>query len=178
MELLTIAKAELLRSNNDAEHPFRYLYFGTFGHYPEIRTVVNREVTNDLSVIFFTDSRTPKIQQIQNDPNVSAMFYHPLKQLQIRMKGKARLIDEDHSAYPGYFQQVQQGLTKKDYSSMGIPGTPSKDESEIIYGDTIHLMVVKIVPAELDIVQLGQERHYRSRYVKNDMLWIETKLVP
>ena len=178
MELLTIAKAELLRSNADQDHPFRYFCFGTQGDFPELRTVVKREVLEDLSVVFFTDSRTPKVQQIQMEPKVSALFYHPLKQLQIRIKGSARLIDEEHQAYPKYFQQVQQGLAKKDYSSLGIPGTPSKDESEIIYGDTIHLMVVKIIPQEFDIVQLGQDRHYRSRYRKNDMIWIETKLVP
>nr|MCH9659806.1 hypothetical protein [Bacteroidota bacterium] len=67
MNLLPFAKAELLLSNTQKEHPFKYANLSTFGEYPETRMVVNRGVLSDLEVTFFTDSRTPKVAQIREN---------------------------------------------------------------------------------------------------------------
>ena len=178
MELLTLAKAELKRSENEHDHPFRYFYLGTFGQYPEVRTVVKRDLDDRLAVTFFTDSRTRKVSQIQDDNRVSALFYHPGHRLQIRMTGSAMKLKEDSLAYAAYYQQVNDSMGKKDYSTLAIPGTPQKDEAEIIYGETIHLTVFRILPADIDVVLLGKDHHRRSHYKRDGSLWIETKLVP
>ena len=79
MELFKLAKAELLRSNADRRHPFLYFTLATFGQYPEARTVVKRHAGQDLSLLFFTDSRKHKVRQIKKNAKVSALFYHPNK---------------------------------------------------------------------------------------------------
>ncbi|NNM21982.1 MAG: pyridoxamine 5'-phosphate oxidase, partial [Flavobacteriaceae bacterium] len=92
MNLLPFIKAELLLTNTDKNHPFRHFFLSTFGKYPETRTVVNRGVTEDLEITFFTDSRTPKVEQIKENNKVSALFYHPGKLLQLRLYGQAHII--------------------------------------------------------------------------------------
>ncbi|PQB05288.1 pyridoxamine 5'-phosphate oxidase family protein [Aureitalea marina] len=178
MELLTLAKAELKRSENDPSHPFRYFFLGTHARFPQVRTVVKRGLDDRLGLTFFTDSRTRKVGEIRQNDLVSALFYHPQIQLQIRLNGKASILSEDSMEYAKYFNQIQSGPHRKDYTTKETPGTPSMDESEIIYGETIHLTVIKISPHDLDVVQLGKTRHHRSHYERDGNLWIETKLVP
>ncbi|MCB0551597.1 MAG: pyridoxamine 5'-phosphate oxidase family protein, partial [Phaeodactylibacter sp.] len=140
MELFELAKAELLRSNTDHRHPFRYFSLATFGLFPEVRTVVAREVSQSLSVLFFTDSRTPKVAQIKENPRVSALFYHPKKKLQARIKGMAELIGKGHEAYPSLLERVKNSDALKDYTAVLAPGSKVKDTLDVIYGDSLHFM--------------------------------------
>ncbi len=178
MDLLTLTKAELKRSENDLDHPFRYFFLATHDRFPQVRTVVKRDLDDRLAITFFTDSRTRKVREINQNDLVSALFYHPQKKLQVRLNGKASILAEDSLQYAGYFNQVQSGPHKKDYTTLDSPGSPRLDEAEIIYGETIHLTVIRIIPHELDVVQLGQLNHHRSHYKRDGQLWIETKLVP
>lgn len=179
MNLLPFAKAELQLSNNERGHPFHYFYFSTIDEYPETRVVVNRGVSQDLEITFFTDSRTPKVEQIKDNAKVSALFYHPNKQLQIRVYGEATLITKDNPDYAPHLRTVMSNADwKRDYGSLNIPGVPKKDEGTIIYGNTINLVVVKIKPVRLDIVLLGATKHHRSKCKLVQDIWTETEVVP
>jgi general stress protein 26 len=48
----------------------------------------------DLSLVIYTDKRTQKIKDIQNNSEFSALFYDSKKLLQIRIEGKAELITD------------------------------------------------------------------------------------
>jgi hypothetical protein len=179
MNLLPYAKAEMQLSTTETGHPFRYFYLSTFGAYPETRMVVNRGATQDLEITFFTDSRTPKVEQIRENPKVSALFYHPNKRLQVRLYGTASLITRRDVGYDSYLKQVMSNADwTKDYGSVNIPGAPKKDEATIIYGNTINLTVVKIQPIKLDIVLLGVKQHHRSKCKLVQGMWTETVVVP
>ncbi|MEM7186669.1 MAG: pyridoxamine 5'-phosphate oxidase family protein [Bacteroidota bacterium] len=179
MNLLPFVKAELQSSNTRKDHPFRYFYFSTLDTYPETRMVVSRGVSQELEVIFYTDSRTPKVDQIRKNDKVSALFYHPAKQLQLRMNGKAHLIDKNDPSYAQHLNMVKSNANwKQDYASQPVPGVPRKDEGTIIYGNTIHLLVIKIEPIELDIVLLGEQQHHRSKCTLKNGVWEETGVVP
>ncbi|MEL6812988.1 MAG: pyridoxamine 5'-phosphate oxidase family protein [Bacteroidota bacterium] len=180
MKLLAFTKAELLLSNTEKGHPFRYFYLSTFGEFPETRTVVNRGVSDELEITFFTDSRTPKVEQMKQNNKVSALFYHPDKQLQLRLYGEATILTRrDERAYAPYLKQVLSNADwTKDYGSVHIPGTPKKDEGTIIYGNTINLNVIKIKPVHLDIVLLGVEKHHRSKCKLVENMWTEKEVVP
>ncbi|MEM7085659.1 MAG: pyridoxamine 5'-phosphate oxidase family protein [Bacteroidota bacterium] len=178
MNLLPYTKSEFQLSNTQKGHPFRYFYLSTFGDYPETRTVVNRGITTDLEITFFTDSRTPKVEQIKKNPKVSALFYDPNKQLQVRLYGKASLITQRDPGYDAYQKQVKSNADwTKDYASLNVPGVPKKDEGTIIYGNTMHLTVVKIKPIALDIVLLGSKQHRRSKCKLVEGIWVETAVV-
>lgn len=179
MNLLPFAKAELLLSNTQKEHPFKYANLSTFGEYPETRMVVNRGVLSDLEVTFFTDSRTPKVAQIRENKKVSILFYHPKKQLQIRLYGEARIITHRDAGFNSYLTQVKKRADwTKDYTTAHIPGTPKKDEGTIIYGNNINLNVIKVAPVSLDLVLLGADSHYRSKCHLVAGIWTETEVIP
>lgn len=179
MNLLPFVKAELLLSNTEKEHPFRFLYLSTIGEFPETRMVVNRGVSNDLELTFFTDSRTPKVEQIRENAKVSALFYHPTKQLQVRFYGTASLITRKDTGFDAYQKLVLANADwTKDYASINIPGVPKKDEGTIIYGSNMNLTVVKIKAVKLDIVLLGAKQHHRSKCKLVEGMWAETVVVP
>jgi len=179
MNLLPYTKAEFQLSNTEKGHPFRYFYLSTFGEFPETRTVVSRGISDELKITFFTDSRTPKVEQIRENSKVSALFYHPGKQLQIRLYGTASLLTRRDEGYHIYHQQVMSNADwTKDYASVNVPGAPKKDEGTIIYGNTINLTVVKIQPIKLDIVLLGSKQHHRSKCKLVEGIWTETVVVP
>ena len=180
MDLLELARAELLRSNADRKHPFRLMYISTFGEYPEVRTVVKRRINPDLKLTFFTDSRSPKVAQIRNNPKVAALFYHPKKKLQIRLYGHAQLIDEGHGDFNRYLQSVKESPALKDYTTLQAPGLPlsAGTEANALFGDEVHFIAIEIDPEKLDILQLGRESHNRSLYQQIAGEWQEQPLVP
>lgn len=178
MELFERARAELLQSNTDRHHPFRNFSLATFGLYPEVRTVVARDVSQGLSLLFYTDSRTPKVAQIKEDARVSALFYHPHKKLQVRMKGLAELIGKGDEGYGLLLEQVKRSNGLKDYSSLRAPGSRVKDTLEVIYGEGIHFMAVRINPLQMDVLQLGREQHQRRGYTLEAGEWEEAILIP
>lgn len=180
MNLLELARVELFRSNVDRKHPFRLLYLSTWGEYPEVRIVVKRNIDPYLNFTFFTDSRSPKVEQIRNNPKVSALFYHPKKKLQIRLYGQAILIDEGHGDFDRYLQAVKQSSSLQDYTTIQAPGSALKLEAEAasLFGKEIYFLAVEIQAQKLDILQLGRENHRRSVFLRQGYEWSEQVLVP
>jgi len=178
MNLFDYAKAELFRSNADHRHPFRYFYLATIGSYPEVRTVVKRRVDPDLTLLFFTDARSPKVEQIRSNAKVSALFYHPKKKLQIRMKGQAALVSEEDEDFRQFLNQIRQSPALKDYTTREAPGSVVNDEAELLFGPEVYFLPVRLRPLYLDILQLGKERHQRSAYSWKEGEWQEERLVP
>lgn len=177
MELFKLAKAELLRSNADRKHPFLYFTLATFGLYPEVRTVVKRHIGQGLALMFFTDSRTPKVSQIRENAKVSALFYHPKKKLQVRMNGVAELIGKGHEEYESLLKQVNSANNLKDYTTLRAPGSVVEDESEIAFGEEAHFLAIRIQPQYIDVLQLGREAHRRRGYSLKEGEWTEAILV-
>ena len=177
MKLFELAKAELLRSNAGSKHPFLYFSLATFGQYPEVRTVVMRKVEQGLSLLFFTDYRTPKVAQIRQNARVSALFYHPEKKLQVKMNGVAELIGKGHEEYGPLLEQVNSGNNLKDYTTLQAPGSVVKDESEIGFGEKVHFLAIRIQPQYIDVLQLGRECHQRRGYSLEKGEWKESILV-
>lgn len=177
MNLFQQAKSELFRSNADKKHPFRYCQLSTLSEYPETRTVINRKIGLDFSVLIYTDSRTPKVQHIQTNNKVSALFYHPKKRLQIRVKGLASIIGKEHPDYLTHLQQVNQSPSLRDYTTLQPPGSPLETEN-VVLGTVLYFTAILLEPLYLDILLLRREGHLRSDYFLEDGQWIERRLVP
>lgn len=177
MNLLTQARTELLKSNTDKNHPFRYCTFSTIHEYPETRMVVTRKIGPQLNVTFFTDSRTPKVKHIQTNNKVAALFYHPTKRLQIRIKGTASMIDKEHAEYPSYLQQMKQSPSLRDYTTLAPPGSPLPIEPDV-FGTALHFMPIILESIYLDILLLRRAGHLRSEYFLESGEWVERRLVP
>ena len=187
MELLELAQEELLRSNVDTKHPFRYFTLGTLDlntNIPELRTVVKRGITNNFDLLFYTDTRSPKVEQIRLSPNVTAHFYDPEKMLQIRLKGKAEILSTDGLFYIEKLHSVQASRSKNDYMSLEAPGSVLLREGTnhsavaVEYGEKLYFSVVRIHSFYLDVLLLDQAGHKRAGYRKIGETWQEYQLVP
>ncbi len=176
-DLFELAQNELLRSNVDRRHPFRFFWLATQSDYPELRTVVKRDFTKAWEIIIFTDARSPKVTQIRQQARVSALFYHPKKKLQVRLRGHARLIAESEEEYGPYLQQVQQSPALKDYQTELAPGSPLSPAG-VGLGTTLHFAVIQFSTKEIDILQLGTEAHQRVLFHRNGEGWEAQAIVP
>lgn len=181
MEPITIEhlKYELVSGIKKRNHPFRFFYLSTVDNLnqPQTRTVVLRNVNEELELFFFTDMRSHKVQQIQDNPKVSALFYHPEKLLQLRLNGHASLITEE--AITNTFWKSVPEASKRDYSTSHGPGRRLTDPEELTYleGDH-HFSVIKVVPASIGYLRLQHPHHQRVLYTKVAGQWVHEFLVP
>lgn len=179
MKLFELAREELLSCNDDREHPYCLFWLATTGEYPELRTLISRKVYEDLSVMFYTDPRSPKVHQISNNSRISAIFYHPGKMLQVRMRGHAYLIENIRMLYPQLLHEIKNSPLKKDFTAKRAPGTVVPDTYEPEHGSEVHFEAVRIVPEVIDVLQVGRgEPHQRYQYTLENGQWTEARLVP
>lgn len=177
-QFLEEAKRELVNGHSKKRHPFRYFVLATNENgKPMQRTVVLRKTLLDLSLVFYTDSRTQKIKDIQNNSEFSALFYNSKKLLQIRVEGKAELIT-DQEQIATYWHTVQES-SKKDYTTNRAPGTLIKNPDDIDYqSNENYFCPVKLVPNTIEYLQLKRPNHLRVLFSKIDTNWSGEFLVP
>ena len=171
--LWQLANTELRRAIVDKKHPFRKCVLSTNDEFPESRWVVLRDVTDELIFIIYTDSRSPKVTQIIADGKTSLTFYHPKKQLQVRVKTSASIL----TSGPAYERHLAKAANyPKDYSTLLPPGAPLADS--IDRDGAMHFAVISLAPVQWDILQLSRDDHRRVRYVLNNGNWVGEALVP
>jgi hypothetical protein len=147
------------------KHPFRYFSLSTFGpEYPESRTVVLRDVSSENELIIFTDKRSQKINQLKTNPNASALFYHPKKLLQLKINGQLQLILSGEE-YDNYKSRIQ-GNSVKDYLTTQAPGSEIKQPDEVDYQDEMQFALLKLIPYEIEVLQLKRPNHIRCIFYK------------
>ncbi len=172
-------KKELLKGINKKGHPFRYCSLGTvgLGHIPRLRTVVLRNITEDIVLSFYTDKRSKKITHIQENKNVSLLFYHPKKLVQLRIEGTAA-IDSSRKTT----KMIWEGLhpnAKKDYTTVQSPGSSIKDPSCVEYlSDENYFCLVEVTPYKIEYLKLQSPHHIRVRFSKTKNVWESESLVP
>lgn len=110
----------------NSKHPFYRPTLATMdGNKPEVRTVILRGFSEkDRTLICYCDARTPKVSQIRGNPNVSWLFYHPEKRIQLRLSGTASVHTNDKTA-ESQWEKVR--LTSRiNYCSGTPPGSPTE----------------------------------------------------
>jgi len=95
------------------------------GNKPQVRIVILREFSEkDRTLICHCDARGSKVLQIRENPNVSWLFYHPEKWLQLRLSGTASVHTDDQTAES---QWEKVGLTHRiNYCAETPPGSPTE----------------------------------------------------
>ncbi len=177
-DLLSMAQKELSEAKDDGKHPFRTFGLATQGaSYPELRTVVLRDVGANLHIIFFTDSRSPKVGEIMENPQVSALFYNPETRLQLRIKGKTRIIEKKSELHTEYLHQLKDSALE-DYRTPLPPSSIFSQASTADQSDSIHFSAIEIIPLELDMLLLGRDEHVRYRYHPKNGNWNTVRLMP
>lgn len=176
-EIWQSIKHELHRGALDPKHPFRYVNLGTMGKgFPQVRTVVLREVTKGIEFLVFTDFRSEKVKEIQNSPFVALHFYHPKKMLQVRVEAMAEVHFQD-ALSDRYWKGIPE-VRRSEYTGTLPPGKEiSSPDSGRDLREKSFFTVLKISPHRIEALQLSKEGHLRIQFEKaND--WKGQWLVP
>lgn len=139
----TIAKLEdvlcsswriLHQGVSDFRHPCHRAVLATMsGNEPEVRTVILRGFSEkDRELICHCDARTPKVRQIQDNPKVSWLFYHPKKWIQLRLSGTASIHTDDKTADSQWV--TVRRTSRVNYSADAPPGSPVSEPTSGLPG--------------------------------------------
>ncbi len=172
-------KSELKLALTKRNHPLKFCVLGTLGseNIPQLRIVGLRKITDDFKFTFYTDKRSAKVTQIQNNPKVNLLFYHPEKKLQIKINGIASIIKDI-----GILKEQWLNITKrakKDYTTMFAPGSKIKSPEEITYlKEKNFFCSVEIKTDTIEYLKLREESHFKVHFHQDINGWVSEFLVP
>ncbi len=173
-------KHDLRGAMSKRNHPFKYAYLATVDEklQPRSRTIVIREVSEQLECTIFTDSRTTKAHQLQSNPKASLLFYHPKALRQIRLDGKLEIITEPKEVKHLFSKVTSKSI--KDYTTQLPPGSPIKNPDHVEYMERSenHFLPLRFVPHAAELLQLKRPNHLRVLYTKDGSQWNGQWLVP
>ena len=122
MDLATLANtiwSELSRAQADREHPWRTPVLASVDSegLPQARSVVLRKVCSDTQTLqIYTDSRSPKVKQLQTSAQIQLVFWSSSLNWQLRVSAQAK-ISRRGPDVDAAWQQVKQSPARQDYLS-------------------------------------------------------------
>lgn len=178
-EVLRTVKHEIRRGSLDRNHPFRLVVLSTYGAAIASRYVVLRMVDESFRLIIYTDSRSAKMEDIQQNAKVQLLFYHPQKQAQVNVSGNAVIASQDELTKHHWKKIV--GNSERSYTTDKPPGSPIKNPQQGHIWDTSiadkYFATITITPTQIEILQLNQSKHLRVRFSESND-WSGIWLVP
>lgn len=171
-------RRELINGYTKKHHPFRFFSLATIhNNQPRQRTVVLRKLLPNFNILFYTDARSQKVEDLEENNSISALFYHPKKLLQIKIDGVCRLIRDSDDIEP-YIAKLPES-SRKDYITSLAPGSEIKNPDHVEYlNDEINFCAVQIIPKTIEILKLKRPNHIRIQYTLENEEWKGQFLVP
>ncbi len=166
----------------ERKHPFRFCYLATteVDNVPAQRTVVLRKVLPSKEMLIYTDYRSSKLQEIKQQPQVSILFYHSEKQLQIRFQAIAKIHHQDTRCLIAWNKLNDHN--KKDYQIELPPGSDLPNlEEELSHNpsfDSNFFSMISLNPINIDVLQLSRMGHKRLVGQLENGEWIARRVVP
>lgn len=180
--LFPIAEARLLASNTNLDSPFRIFGLSTIDNdakSADVRMVVSRGIGPNLDVTFYTDSRSDKVIQIINQPQVCALFWDQGCQMQVRIFGEAAVLSSSDPEFVSALKEIRDSGNTQDYQSINPPGDPLSVPNKPVNNlSPIHFAVVKIHASKLDVLQLSKNGHRRAICSLSKGTWQEHEVTP
>jgi hypothetical protein len=174
----------------DRNSEFHQCYVASTGNeFPSVRTVVLRHVNKDqLTIGFHTDIRSNKINDINDNSNVTVLLYDHAAKIQVKINGIAE-INHKNTNTEAIWSNIRD-FSKKCYSVQYAPGTnsneptsgypdqyedtlPPPQELELGYENFAH---VNIAIKAIEWLYLHQNGHRRAKFTIDpdhiDRQWI------
>ncbi len=167
---------DLARAVSDRAHPFRLPAVATvtLGGNPSVRTVVLREVDiGRRQLVFYTDARSPKVEDIRQQRRLAWHFWDPGRQIQLRIATSATLRQGDD---PGAYERWKSCplASRLAYLKSRSSGTeidsPAEDRLpiDVSLEDTeegrANFVVVEGCFEELDFYEIQPDLHRRAQW--------------
>ncbi len=160
-------------------HPFRYFTLATssINGTPRLRTLVLRELDEQLNLTIYTDKRSKKITHINEHNIVSLLFLDTERLIQLSIRAKAEIVTND-STLKNIWEQVPQ-KSRKEYTTKLAPGEEIKNPEKVDFLEEKHFFTaIKLIPNKIEYLRLNRPNHTRVLYKKESGEWKGTYLVP
>jgi hypothetical protein len=157
---------------------------------PEARVMVLRKAEPGTATLrFHTDARSPKCTQLDGRA-VAVLGYHPQEAVQLRLKGRARVLTSDPLADEAWARST--AFARRCYMALEAPGTvmtgPGSGLPPEVEGvrpseaqlaparANFALLLVDV--AEIDWLHLAHSGHRRARFVRAGSDWTGAWVAP
>ncbi|AKJ31185.1 pyridoxamine 5'-phosphate oxidase family protein [Caldimonas brevitalea] len=137
------------------------------------RTVVLREIRRgQRELLFYTDSRAAKVQEIATAPHGMLVMWSPQLSWQLRCQVA---LDVQYSGLDvlSRWAQVKLSPAAQDYLSAVAPGTPVDLATPPQRASREHFAVVTAAVTSLDWLELHPEGHRRARFDVDGARWLQ-----
>ena len=159
---------QLAACATDKAHAWRVMGLATLnGDVPDLRSVVIREADPDArTLMFFTDARSPKVNQIMAQPQAMLLAWSPALSWQLRLRVRLA-VQTSGLAVSSRWARLKMSPAAQDYLSPLPPGapltgavppqTPERDSRN-------HFMVVQALVQQIDWLELRPGGHRRAMF--------------
>ena len=163
---------ELSQCVNDRQHPWRVMALATVeDQRAAARSVVVREVVAaQKQLLFYTDARSPKVQQISHQPQGTMLAWSADLSWQLRLEVTLSVVDTGLEV-SSRWARVKLSPSAQDYLSPLPPGTPV-DRYEPERGSRDYFAVVTAQVTAIDWMELHADGHRRARFDASGGCWL------
>lgn len=151
-----------------------------------MRTVILRRVTDEGTLIFFTDTRSEKAGHLAKDDRMEIHAWWTKGRVQFRLRGRATISSEDEDPVR---QELWMDLHEEDLERFfgPAPGSPrgadqerttvKPSEAEVDeIADTF--AIVRLVPEQVDVLYLNPGGHVREHFWRQNEGWSSRSVQP
>ena len=166
---------ELERSSQDRHHEWRTPILATIGkdQLPNARTVVLRHADTKLhSLHIYTDSRSPKVAELIQDPAAMLIFWSKRLNWQLRVRVDM-CIQTTGPQVDAVWERVSQSAAAGDYLSTHAPGDalPVEQDAPSDKSHKHHLAIMVAQVQQIDWLELRRGGHRRALLGANTWEW-------
>jgi pyridoxamine 5'-phosphate oxidase len=182
---------EILQDAKPGKTGSRYITVCNFAkNYPNAYTVVLRDVEPaERQLIFYTDQRSEKVQQIKDNPNLTAVYYDDVTHIQLILKGEATInyqndIAKEHWLQSGFkvrrsylAQQAPSSVLNEEGDGLEYLSSKKFDDNDTAGFENFAVVILKV--DFLEYLRLHREGNRRARFtVKPYSGWMGEWIVP
>ena len=168
---------ELGRATQDRHHAWRTPVLATSGAdgLVNARTVVLRRVDPLASQLeIYTDRRSAKVSELQQQPNAQFVFWSDRLNWQLRIRVSVSILT-DGPQIQALWQTVKQTAAARDYTGSIAPGAllAAERATAAVLSDETHFTLLRGQVVEMDWLELAREKHRRARIVGEVWEWLK-----
>ncbi|TWT57467.1 pyridoxamine 5'-phosphate oxidase [Thalassoglobus neptunius] len=183
---------ELEAGSQTPDHPWKLGAFGTVADDgPRVRMLVVRNVDRDAGqLVFYTDVRSSKVDQIAKSPATSILLWHPQLRMQLTVSGQSHVLS---SGEIWEREWKESALTsRRAYLGEDAPGTvadgpnvnfPSQftdrppTGAESLSGQK-NFAVIQTTVTQMDLLILQQSGNIRAQWTLTNRQWSGNWIAP
>ena len=173
LESCVAPRARGHENGEGAPHEWRIAVLATVADgQPDARSIVVREIdAPERRLIFYTDARSPKVQQIEASPQGTLMFWSRTLGWQVRMQVRLA-VETSGLAVSSRWARLQTTAGARDYLAANAPGSPL-DAPLADLGTRSHFAMIEAMAETVDWLELHPDGHRRALFGNGGPKWLQ-----